>query len=301
MNLIAHYFIPRRSNDHKAKIIRSSGLSLVLVLVLLIQFFVKTATFVNPQILGFAASISPDEVIRLTNEKRAQNGLPTLNPNTQLSEAARQKASDMINKDYWAHVAPDGTEPWNFFRNVGYRYKFAGENLARDFSNPVSTVDAWMASSSHRENMLSSKYKEIGVAVIDGDMGGVDTTIVVQLFGTRVGDTLSTQPVAAKTQESAAPIPTKTPLPIAEVELVNTPQPLSQPSKESERVLVSPLNVTKSTSGIIVGVLLGVLLIDMIIISRRRISRVSGRPFAHFAFFVMILAIILIIRAGRII
>lgn len=318
MNLLAHYLFPHESNNHKAKIIRPSGLSLLLVGILIFQFVLRGFGYVNPQILGYAANISPDEVIRLTNEKRAQNGLPPLTANGTLSQAAQAKAAHMLQNDYWAHVAPDGTQPWKFFNDAGYRYKFAGENLARDFSNPSSAVDAWMASPTHRDNLLSNKYKEIGIAVIEGDMAGVDTTIVVQLFGTRLGDTLPVQPVAAANEAGSSgqfattsptrvptPKPTLTPTEVPVVAEVS-PSPVDVlPATNSTpiptpQVLISPFNVTKTTSGIIIGVLLAVLVIDMLVISRKRIARVSSRSLAHFAFFAMILAIVIIARAGKV-
>ncbi len=293
MNLLAHYLLPHQTNNHKAKIIRPSGLSLVLAFFLILQLAVRSFGSVGPQILGYAANISPAEVIRLTNEKRAQNGLPAVAYNGQLALAAQAKAAHMIANGYWAHVAPDGTQPWKFFGDTGYRYKYAGENLARDFSNPSSAVDAWMASPTHRDNLLSAKYKEIGVAVIDGQMGGAETTIVVQFFGARVGDVLPTQPVAAKTEVTkATPEPIVIPTPIS---------PGLTPVEASQRVLISPFNITKGASSVIVSILMVVLLIDMVIIARRRISRVSSRSFAHFAFFGMIMVIIVIMKAGKII
>lgn len=317
MNLLAHYLLPHHTNNHKAKIIRPAGLSLLLSLFLVFELVIRGVSSVGPQILGYAANISPSEVIRLTNEKRAQSGLAPVVYNAALSQAAQAKASHMINKGYWAHVAPDGTQPWSFFTNAGYRYKYAGENLARDFSNPSSTVDAWMASPSHRDNMLSGKYKEIGVAVIDGQLAGVETTVVVQFFGTRTGDTLPTQPVAVKVN-SATSAPTQTVKPtkkpqspgptatattevIVEVRPTDIPVPQATPIEVAQKVLVSPLNVTKGLSSVIVSILLIVLLIDMVIISRRRISRISGRSFAHFAFFAMILTIVVMLKAGNII
>src|SRR3990167_5411836 len=166
---IAHLVWPRESNNQKAKLLHSSSLTFLVLVLVLFQGFITLFPKFGPDILGYAANISPDEVIRLTNEKRAQNGLPPLVQNSTLSAAAQAKGADMINKDYWAHVSPNGTQPWKFFMDFGYRYRYAGENLARDFSNASSAVDAWMASPSHRGNMLSAKYKEIGIGVVEGD------------------------------------------------------------------------------------------------------------------------------------
>jgi len=208
---------------------------------------------------------------------------------------------DMINKDYWAHAAPDGTQPWKFFIDFGYKYRYAGENLARDFSNASSAVDAWMASPTHKENMLSSKYKEIGIGVVEGDLAGVDTTIIVQFFGSTYADTVPISPVA-----KVAPKITPSPKPI----VLATPQPTAAPLAVSiftpqptpiSRVLISPFASTKGISLATVGLLLGVLIVDGVVTSRRRIVRIGGRTFAHLAFLGMILAIALILKAGQII
>ena len=302
---IAHFVWPRESNNQKAKLLHSSSLTFLVLVLVLFQGFITLFPKFGPNILGYAANISPDEVVRLTNEKRAQNGLAPVSLNSTLSQAAQAKAADMLNKDYWAHVAPDGTQPWKFFLDFGYRYRFAGENLARDFTNPSSAVDAWMASPSHKENMLNPKYKEIGVAVIEGDLAGVDTTIVVQFFGTSYVDTIATAPIA-----QATPTPTVaiTVNPTVAPAVIVTPAPLptevaqitTLPSQESPTVLISPFNTTKTVSLAIVALLLGLLVIDGLVTSRRRIARIGGRTFAHLSFLGMILAIVLILRAGQV-
>src|SRR4030065_2300503 len=143
---LAHIFWPRESNNQKPKLLHSSSLVLITVVLILFQGFISFFPKFGPRILGYAANISPDEVIRLTNEKRVQSGLAPLSLNSTLSQAAQPKGAERLTKDYWAHGAPDGTQPWKFFIDFGYRYRFAGENLARDFTNTSSAVDALLAS-----------------------------------------------------------------------------------------------------------------------------------------------------------
>ncbi len=281
---IAHLLVPRESNNQKAKLLHNSSLTLITFVFILYQLIISFVPRFAPRILGFAANISPDEVVRLTNEKRTQAGLSLLNLNSMLSQAAQAKGADMLNKGYWAHVAPDGTQPWTFFTNFGYKYRYAGENLARDFSSASSAVEAWMNSASHRENLLSSKYKEVGIGVIEGNLAGVDTTIIVQFFGTKYVDSVPVAPIA-EAKAAAAPAASPTPMP-----------PAGQ-----AKILVSPFDVTRSVSLGIVGLLLFVLIIDGILVSKRRIARIAGRTFAHIAFLGMILAIALILKAGQII
>src|SRR3972149_9755309 len=157
---IAHLFWPQESNNQKAKLLHSSSLTFLTLALILFQGVLGFLPKLGPRILGYAANISPDEVIRLTNEKRAQNGLSPLTNNPTLSQAAQAKGADMLNRDYWAHVSPDGTQPWKFFTDFGYKYRYAGAHLARGFQNAPSAVDAWMASPSHKDNLLSPKYRE---------------------------------------------------------------------------------------------------------------------------------------------
>ena len=295
LNKLAHLFWPRESNNHKAKILHSSSLTELALLLVSVQLVLTFLPRIGSKILGYAANIPPSEVIRLTNEERAQNGVGALSENKTLDDAALAKGLDMLNKGYWAHIAPDGTQPWAFFTNFGYSYRFAGENLARDFSNPSSAVDAWMNSPSHRENLLNAKYKDIGVAVVEGNLAGVNTTIIVQFFGTKYGDVIPTVPVAEAPTPTAIALATPTLVPAT---FLSTPGPT--PPVSEAQVLISPFTTTKGISLAVVGILLLVLVIDGLVTSRRRIARIGGRTFAHIAFLGMVLAIILILRAGKV-
>lgn len=282
MEKLIHLLLPRESNNHKAKILHSSSLIVLASFLILLQLGLNLIPKLKPSILGYASYISPSEVVRLTNEKRISAGLSALSLNQELSAAAYTKGQDMISKDYWSHVAPDGTQPWKFFNQFGYKYRYAGENLARDFTNASSAIDAWMNSPTHRENILNPKYKEIGIGVVEGDLAGVDTTIIVQFFGATYTDkvTATTQPTI---QPTIAPTVTQ----------------IVEPQVQSQ-VLVSPFTTTRTLSLVVVGLLLLIFIVDAILVSKRRITRVAGRTFAHVAFLGMILSIILILKTGSI-
>lgn len=298
---LVHLFLPHESNNQKAKIIHSGSLWLIAVFIIFSQILITGATKVFPSVLGCASSISPEEVIRLTNEQRLQNGLNMLTENSTLSSAAQAKGADMLNKGYWAHFAPDGTSPWSFFINFGYRYTFAGENLARDFCSASDAVRAWMNSPSHKENILSPNYKEIGIGVVQGSLSGSDTTIVVQFFGARPGEANASIPIA-----KAQTLPSPSVAPVAVLQIQATPTPVFSPTPiplvgSASNVFVSPFRTTKDISLGVTGALLAVLSIDLIVVRRRRIVRIGGRTLAHIAFLGMILAVVLILKAGRII
>lgn len=109
------------------------------------------------------------EVIRLVNEIRAQNGLSALTYNWELSRVARYKSQDMVDNRYFSHTSPTYGTPFQMIRSFGLSYRSAGENIAYGQRTPQAVVNAWMNSSGHRANILSSSYTQIGVGyVADG-------------------------------------------------------------------------------------------------------------------------------------
>lgn len=291
---LVHLLVPRQSNNHKAKILHSSSLVIIALFFIAFQGIIGYLSKARPDVLGYAANIGIQEVVNLTNQKRAALGLSALSLNQTLSSAAYTKGRDMIDKDYWAHVSPDGTQPWKFFKDFNYRYRYAGENLARDFSNANEAVNAWMNSPTHKENILNPKYKEIGIGVVEGDLAGSDTTIIVQFFGTTYTDKV-VEPLAQAVKvesEEVTVTPTSVPTPI--------PTHVAVPEFKSQ-VLISPFTTTRNTSLIVIGLLLIVFIIDAVLVSRRKITRIAGRTFAHVIFLLMILTIIILLKSGKIV
>lgn len=163
------------------------------IIVMIIRLYKKTilaifviSFFVVPNAAVLAADISSKKVIELANKSRAKAGLPALVENDKLSAAARDKASDMVKKDYFAHTSPSGTTPWDWLKKNGYKYKYAGENLAMNYDSAAAQHDAWMKSQSHRANILNANYQEIGIAVLKGKVAGNSTLLTVEFFGTAV-------------------------------------------------------------------------------------------------------------------
>ena len=179
MQFFRHLFTPHHTNNFRAKVLHNNSLLILTLFVLVLSgttYFIKTT---QPTVLGISYSITDTELLNDTNQSRQANGQPALSMNSALSDAARRKAADMFQKDYWAHFAPDGTSPWSFIKAAGYGYSYAGENLAKGFVSSQDVVTAWMNSPSHRENLLSPKYKDIGFAVAEGKLQGEETVLVV--------------------------------------------------------------------------------------------------------------------------
>lgn len=148
----------------------------------------------------FASSISSDELGNFLNQERKSRNLNTLNWNSKLYDACQKKANHMIENNYFEHYAPDGTSPWNFIINSNYDYKVAGENLAMDFSTSKSTHNAWMASPTHKENILNPEYEDYAICVNNGKINNENTTLIVEIFGT------PDNPVLVKTNRFVASI-----------------------------------------------------------------------------------------------
>ena len=104
-----------------------------------------------------------NEVIRLVNEIRTENGLKPLTANWELSRIARYKSEDMSDNRYFSHTSPTYGTPFQMIRAFGLSFRSAGENIAYGQRTPAAVVDAWMNSSGHRANILNASYTQIGV------------------------------------------------------------------------------------------------------------------------------------------
>lgn len=176
-------FVPHKENQYRPYLIRAHGLVAVLVIALLAQVVYGFISTGRLSVLGRVSDIKVAELLVNTNSERELRGLPDLQLNAALSQAAFLKAQNMFAEQYWAHVSPSGTQPWKWFADVGYNYSYAGENLAKNYPDAQTTVSAWMASETHRANILSDKYVDVGFAAVDGQLMGEDTTLIVAMYG----------------------------------------------------------------------------------------------------------------------
>jgi len=173
--------VPHRNNDYRPHIIRRYGLVLAIFIIAGLQFgynSIKTG-----DILGRESDITINSLLAQTNQSRLQIGETSLVLNDKLNEAAYLKAQDMFDDQYWAHDAPDGTEPWKWLGDVGYNYNEAGENLAKNFTSTSAVMTAWLDSPEHKANVLKDGYQDVGFAVVSGELDGEPTSLVVALYG----------------------------------------------------------------------------------------------------------------------
>ncbi|MEK7588096.1 MAG: CAP domain-containing protein [Patescibacteria group bacterium] len=287
-SLAVHLFLPHHSNNHRPKALHIDALFIYVLLFGLFYFGTNALERRMPDVLGYATDIHVEKLIAATNAKRQAAGLAPLSLDAELSEAARKKAADMFAKNYWAHNSPTGRTPWEFVSGAGYSYTVAGENLAKNFSDSQSVVDAWMASSTHRDNLMKVGYRDIGFAVVNGILNGEETTLVVQMFGSRVRPQSREQ-----TQKVTVPL-----LAAVSDQASAVKAAASAYSSVTKKPWIDLGVFNRTIVYVFIGVLLGVFGVDAWLTRRRRIVRVSGHSIAHIAFFVALLILISSIQRG---
>jgi len=207
------------------------------------------------RVLSYSTSMSVGGLLSDTNAQRAANGLGSLKLNDQLDAAAQANADDMAARNYWSHYTPEGNPPWVWVTNQGYSYQALAQNLAAGFSDEQSTINGWMASPPHRENLLNSAYTEVGFGYANNpnytSAGGGPMTIVVAFYGKpQVLAAATTQPAAppaATTTPTAAPTPTSTPSTAPAPETTPAaaqPQPTSTNANKAKDNLAKPVTAS---------------------------------------------------------
>lgn len=177
------HFIPHEGNNHRPHFLREESIRNIIAVV----FFIELFAFLLPILshintTGNMAAVLPGVLANLTNQEREVQDLPTLKVNPVLNKAAEMKAQDMASRGYFAHTSPDGLTPWYWLKLVGYRYQYAGENLAINFTDSKDVTNAWMASPTHKANIVKGNYTEVGTGIARGVYEGHETVFVAQVY-----------------------------------------------------------------------------------------------------------------------
>ena len=102
-----------------------------------------------------------DEVVKLINEERAKVGLSKVTTTTALNNAALERAKETVTN--FSHTRPNGTSCFTILSEKNISYKACGENIAYGQKSAQAVMNAWMNSSGHRANILSSKFSKVGI------------------------------------------------------------------------------------------------------------------------------------------
>ena len=115
------------------------------------------------------------EMLRLVNKERTAVGLKPLLPDPELTAVARKHSADMFARGYFAHVTPEGKDPFDRMRAANVRFVTAGENLALAPTLQIAHTGL-MNSPGHRANILRSSFGRVGIGIMDGGARGLMVT-----------------------------------------------------------------------------------------------------------------------------
>jgi len=158
-------------------------LKIAIVCLLILAISMGTISPLRVAVFDSLSAIYASVLVTLTNQNRVNSNVPELKVSPILEKAAQMKADDMATRSYFAHNTPEGRTPWYWFEKAGYKYVYAGENLAVNFEESADVETAWMKSKGHFLNIMNPKFKEIGIATSTGIYKGKQAIFVVQMFG----------------------------------------------------------------------------------------------------------------------
>ena len=143
-----------------------------------------------------ATRVLEQGVLYNMNALRREHGLAPLRVSAALTSAARKHSTDMATRGYFSHTSLNGS---SFDRRIARfypmghkRYWSVGENLL--WSSPgidaPSAIALWMASPEHKRNILTARWRDVGIAAIHADRaagtyGGRAVTVITTDFGMR--------------------------------------------------------------------------------------------------------------------
>lgn len=122
------------------------------------------------------------EIIRLINVERSKVGVKKLKVSKSMKRYTILRSQDMSKNKYFGHSSPVYGRWANLLYSSEYQFSYAGENLAAGFTKADDFVNAWMASPSHRKNMLNPKFKKTSITVIEGKSTNRYQTYATQWF-----------------------------------------------------------------------------------------------------------------------
>jgi len=98
------------------------------------------------------------------NQERQSVAVAALAPDRCLMATATERANDMLNRNYFSHIAPDGTTPVQTMRANGCAFHTMGENIATAPDPTFAVTELWN-SPEHRQNTLDVHFHKVGIGV----------------------------------------------------------------------------------------------------------------------------------------
>ncbi len=177
--------------------------------------------FAYPEIKAEAVASSSEyrdkieRIVELVNEERAKDGVAPVTLNETLTDAAMLRAEEIT--EQFSHTRPDNTSCFTVLKDYNIGYYACAENIAAGNSTADATMNQWVNSSGHYNNLMNATYTEIGVGVVyapDSEYGyywvqlfikptnPVQTTTAVTTNTTTWATTLNTVKTTTSTSES---------------------------------------------------------------------------------------------------
>lgn len=103
-------------------------------------------------------------ILNIINDYRKKENLPPYILDKALTNVAELKANDMAKNNYFSHTSKIYSDPFKMMQGFGINYKSAGENIAGN-PNIKDAISSFIASPTHKKNILSNKYTNIGIGV----------------------------------------------------------------------------------------------------------------------------------------
>ena len=128
----------------------------------------QTEIYIDDNAIALAEQIPSSEnmdqaaqtAFALMNQQRAAAGLAALAWNQGLADAAKVRAGEIIS--LFAHKRPNGSDWWTVNSKIMY-----GENLAKLYQSADSVTAAWMASPTHKANIMDAGFKTCGISIVE--------------------------------------------------------------------------------------------------------------------------------------
>ncbi|MBI4050467.1 MAG: hypothetical protein HY396_00625 [Candidatus Doudnabacteria bacterium] len=316
MGKVANYFIASAENNYRPPALSYKAFIIYGLILLILRLLLGT-------ISAQGSAVESDVLMSLINQERSQRNVGELITHSSLLTAATQKSQDMIDRDYFAHIDPDGNYVWPKIVAAGYTpYRILGENLAVDFPTSEGMVKAWIDSPTHRANLLHPDFVDQGLVALYGDYKSRYTNLTTSLFGTLAQiiqpkpEVKSEPPVAYLPPPSPEPAPTPKPeitpppatatstITASATPTISTTAPAGPASDITQEAPVSapPIKAYPSPFQIsrVIFTLFGILLLiilsaDSVILYRHEAVIARSHPSYHFFGFMLIVLVSILI------
>ena len=120
-----------------------------------------------------------EEMLKQVNKVRSKAGVPALKLDYKMCAAAMLRAQETV--EQFSHTRPDGTECFTVFKQYGITYSHAGENIAAGSKTVSGTMEQWINSQGHYENMVNPNFSKLAAGVTSSP-NSYYGTYWVQLF-----------------------------------------------------------------------------------------------------------------------